>query len=82
MDKELIIEYAPAIIVVLMFFINNRIFVTPAQLLEMKETILKEVEDKFATAESMKDLKEDFKEVKQKIDKIYDILISRKKEVL
>ena len=62
MDK--FIEYSPIIIVVLMFFIQQKIFVTPEQLEKKHREII--------------DLKEQFSEIKDKIDKIYDLLIDLK----
>lgn len=75
---EKIIEYSPIIIVVLMFFIQQRIFVTPEQLEKKHREIIEEIEEKFVSLNSFKDLKEQFSEVKDKIDKIYDLLIDLK----
>ena len=61
------IQYSPILIVIFMFFIQHRIFVTPEQL-----------EKKFVTINSFKDLKDQFSEVKEKIDKMYDLLIDLK----
>ena len=55
MDK--FIEYSPIIIVVLMFFVQQKIFVT---------------------IHSFIDLKDQFSEVKDKIDEMYDLLIDLK----
>ena len=71
---EKFIEYSPVIIVVFMFFVHQKIFVTPEQL-EKKH---REIIEKFVTINSFIDLKEQFSEVKDKIDKIYDLLIDLK----
>ena len=76
MDK--FIEYSPIIIVVLMYFIQQRVFVTPEQLEKKHREIIDEIEEKFVTRVSFQDLKEQFSEVKEKIDKIYDLLIDLK----
>lgn len=76
MDK--IIEYSPIIIVVLMFFIQQKIFVTPEQLEKKHREIVEEIEEKFVTIHSFVDLKDQFTEVKDKIDKMYDLLIDLK----
>lgn len=76
MDK--IIEYSPIIIVVLMFFVQQKIFVTPEQLEKKHREIVEEIEEKFVTIHSFIDLKDQFTEVKDKIDKIYDLLIDLK----
>ena len=75
---EKIIEYSPIIIVILMFFIQQRIFVTPEQLEKKHREIIEEIEEKFVTIHSFKDLKDQFSEVKEKIDKMYDLLIDLK----
>ncbi|CDE43000.1 unknown [Clostridium sp. CAG:768] len=76
MDK--IIEYSPIIIVVLMFFVQQKIFVTPEQLEKKHREIVEEIEEKFVTIHSFIDLKDQFTEVKDKIDKMYDLLIDLK----
>lgn len=76
MDK--IIEYSPIIIVVLMCFVQQKIFVTPEQLEKKHREIVEEIEEKFVTIHSFIDLKDQFTEVKDKIDKMYDLLIDLK----
>lgn len=72
------IEYSPIIVVVLIFFIQQKIFVTPEQLEKKHREIIEEMESKFVSIISFKDLKSQFSEVKEKIDKIYDLLIDLK----
>ena len=72
------IEYSPIIIVVLMFFVQQKIFVTPEQLEKKHREIIDEIEEKFVSVISFKDLKDQFSEVKEKIDKMYDLLIDLK----
>ena len=73
---EHIIHYSPVIIVVLMFLVQQRIIVTPEQLERKHREILKDVEDKFVTIHSFMDLKAQFSDMKEKIDKIYDCIIA------
>lgn len=75
---ENLIEYSPIIIVVLMFFVQQRVFVTPEQLEKKHREIIEEIEEKFVSKISFADLKEQFSEVKEKIDKIYELLIDLK----
>lgn len=75
---EKFVEYSPIIIVVLMFIIQQHIFVTPEQLEKKHREIVEEIEEKFVSINSFISLKEQFKEVKDKIDKIYDLLIDLK----
>ena len=75
---EKIIEYSPIIVVILMFFVQQKIFVTPEQLEKKHREIIDEIEEKYVSMNSLIDLKEQFSEVKDKIDKIYDLLIDLK----
>lgn len=76
MDK--ILHYSPIIIAVIIFLIQQRIVVTPEQLEKKHREILKDAEDRFATLSSVCDLKEQFSDIKEKIDKIYDWIIAQK----
>lgn len=63
------------IVVVLVFLIHERIVVTPEQLEKKHREIIKDVEKRYATLNSLEDLKEQFCDMKDKIDKIYDCLM-------
>ncbi|MCM1339090.1 MAG: hypothetical protein NC191_05420 [Muribaculaceae bacterium] len=75
---ENFVTYAPIIVVVLVFLIQERIVVTPEQLEKKHREIIRDVEKRFATLNSLEDLKDQFFEMKDKIDKIYDCLIITK----
>lgn len=75
---EKLLHYSPVIIAVIVFLIQQRIVVTPEQLERKHREILKDAEDRFATLSSVKDLKEQFTDMKEKIDKIYDCIIAVK----
>lgn len=75
---ENFVYYSPVIIVVVIFLIQQHIVVTPDQLERKHREILKDIEEKFTTLNSFKDLKANFSEIKEKIDKIYDCLIITK----
>ncbi len=62
----------------MVFLIQQRIIVTPEQLEKKHREIIEDVEDKFVSIHSFIDLKEQFSEVKDKIDKIYDCVITVK----
>ena len=72
---EKFLYYAPILVVVLIFFINERIVVTPEQLEKKHREILREIEKRFTTINSFDGLKSQFTDMKDKIDKIYDCLI-------
>ena len=71
MQQEFI-PYAPVIVAVMVFFIQSSIFTTPAQLERKHREILDDCEARFASKIAYDELKEDFKYVKEKLDKIYD----------
>lgn len=73
-----LLHYSPIIIAVMIFLIQQRIVVTPEQLEKKHREILCDAEEKFATLSSVKDLKEQFSDMKEKIDKIYDCIIAVK----
>ncbi len=75
---ETLLYYSPVIIVILVFLIQQRIVVTPEQLEKKHREILNDVENRFVTINSHEDLKCQFFEMKEKIDKIYDCLIITK----
>ncbi len=75
---ETLIYYSPVIIVVLVFLVQQRIVVTPEELERKHREILSDVEKRFVTKSSHDDLRTQFSEMKDKIDKIYDCLIITK----
>ncbi|MBQ8168608.1 hypothetical protein IJZ97_04240 [bacterium] len=75
---ENLLHYSPILIAVMVFLIQQRIVVTPEQLEKKHREILKDVEEKFVTVHSFNDLKEQFSDMKEKIDKIYDCIIAVK----
>ena len=70
------IYYFPTIIVVMAFLVQQRMVVTPEQLEKKHREIMDDVETRFATNRSVKDLKEQVCEIKEKVDKIYDYIIN------
>ena len=72
---ETFLYYSPIIIVIIMFLIQQRIVVTPEELERRHREIITDIENRFVTKNSYNDLKSQFSEIKEKIDKIYDYLI-------
>ncbi len=87
---EKILEYAPLILAITMFFINYKVFITPADL-EKKHReiiadinpekrhreILDDVDKKYATKSVVSELQTQIHAMADKVDKIYNILIDR-----
>lgn len=74
---EKIFEYAPLILVLIMFCINYRIFVNPVDLEKKHREILSDIDNKYASKTTVEELKSQFHDMAEKIDKIYNILIDR-----
>ena len=74
---EKIFEYAPLILVLIMFCINYRVFVNPVDLEKKHREILNDIENKYASKTTVDELKSQFHDMAEKIDKIYNILIDR-----
>ena len=75
---ENLLHYSPILIAVMVFLVQQRIIVTPEQLEKKHREILIDIEEKFVTLHSFNDLKEQFSDMKEKIDKIYDCIIAVK----
>lgn len=75
---ENLLHYSPIIIAVMVFLIQQRIVVTPEQLERKHREILNDIEEKFVTLNSFNDLKDQFSDMKEKIDRIYDCIIAVK----
>ena len=77
-NSDLLIQYSPVIMLVLVYFLQLKIFVTPEVLEKKHREIIEEIEEKYVSKISFLDLKDQFSEVKEKIDKIYELLIDLK----
>ena len=72
---EKIITYSPLILVVTVFYLQQKIFVTPSDLEKKHREIIENVQRRFATSEAVNDLKAQVFDIKCKVDKIYDYII-------
>lgn len=76
MDFEKLKEGTPYIIlVVFAFLMQYNLFVTPKDLTESEHRLLTQIEAKYATKQDTDFLREQFSDMKTKIDKIYDKMI-------
>ena len=80
-----IIEYAPILICVLVFFLRSKIFITPSQLSEERKEIIKEVENRFlslvAFHEFEKRVDSNFKTINRQLEKV-DTSLEHIKDIL
>ena len=72
---EKILTYSPIIIVGTIFYIQHKIFVTPAELEKKHREIIDSIQGRFATSQALCDLKEQVFDIKCKVDKIHDYII-------
>lgn len=76
MDINTFVEYAPIIIVIVCFLLKERIFVTPEQLVKLHAEILRQVDDKFVTKDTLVQIQSSMCDIKDKVDKLYDHLLN------
>lgn len=71
-NKELFRQYAPWLLLVVMFVMQYNIFVTPAELERRTLEIYQNIATRYATKEQTDDLKASLTDIQKKIDKIYE----------
>ena len=69
-----LIPFAPLIVALVYFLWQEKIVATPAQLEEKHRRIINEVSEHFVTKDSYNELRDDFGYIKEKIDKIYEMI--------
>ena len=74
---EKFFEYAPLILVIIMFCVNYKIFVNPVDIEKKHREILNDIDNKYASKTTVNELKSQFHDMAEKIDKIYNILIEK-----
>lgn len=79
MNNEQLLKYAPIAVVVIALIIQWNMFATPAEVETKHRLIMAEVAEKYVTKEENQSTKEELREIKAKVDKIYDILINQKR---
>ena len=73
---EILMSYSPVVMLVLVYFIQLKIFVTPQELEKKHREILLDAEKRFAASISVNGLKEQIDEIKEKIDLIYNLFLT------
>ena len=69
------IDFAPVLIAVIIFTLQTKIFVTPETLEKKHREIMNECQKRFASVIYIEELKNQWGEIKEKIDKIYDYFL-------
>ena len=77
MDKDLIIKYSPIALVVVAIIFQWNLFVTPEKLEIKHREILKDVSQTYTTKEQYSEVKTQLQDMRQKIDKIYEIMTQK-----
>jgi hypothetical protein len=78
--EHVLLQWGPLILIVVVFILQNHIFVTPVEMEKKHREILKDVERKYVTLHSFNSLKDQFDEVRTVMYKIYDLLINKEEE--
>ena len=78
MDKNILIKFAPSILIILVFILQYNLFVTPQELEIKHREIVSEIASNYVTKAEMSNFKETISDMQKKIDKIYDILTIKK----
>lgn len=83
MDKDVMMKFAPLVIVVLSIIFQYNLFVTPERLEQKHREILQEVSATYLTKEHYKeqydDLKTQLNDMQHKLDEIYKIVMREHK---
>ena len=79
MDKETIIKYSPFVVVVIALIFQWNLFVTPEKHEIMRRELMTYMGQNFVTKDEYRSQKEDIKDMKMKLDKIYDFIFLGKK---
>ena len=73
---EILMSYSPVVMLVLVYFIQLKIIVTPQELEKKHREILLDAEQRIAASISVNGLKEQIDEIKEKIDQIYNLFLT------
>lgn len=72
---ENFVDYAPTIVVIICFLIQQRLIVTPEQLERKHRHILAEADLRYAKLDTLCDLREQVNDIDEKISKLYEAVI-------
>ena len=77
-DLDTIVKFSPVIIVIFVFFMSYKIFVTPVDLEHRLQQYDAQIERKYATKTEIEQQEKQLNTISVKIDKIYDYIIGKK----
>ena len=75
MTFENFVDFAPVILVVIGFLVQQRLVVTPEQLERTHREILNEVDVRYAKLDTVSDLREQVYDINDKITKLYELVV-------
>lgn len=76
MSEQVLIQYAPYIVIIIAFLVQCNVFVTPKGLHEEMDKKLEKYVLKETHSVTVDQLKADMAEMKDKLDKIYDKIMN------
>ena len=77
-DIDTLIKFSPVIIVIFVFFMSYKIFVTPVDLEHRLQQYDAQIERKYASKTEVEQQRKEVDTISVKIDKIYDYIIGKK----
>lgn len=78
MDKETLIKYSPIAVLVIALILQWNMFATPTDVERKHREILNEIAERYMTKEQATDFRIQLNDMQNKIDKIYDVIITSK----
>jgi uncharacterized protein YjaG (DUF416 family) len=78
MDKETLVRYSPIAVIVIALILQWNMFATPTDVEKKHREILNEVGERYMTKEQATDFRIQLNDMQNKIDKIYDVIITSK----
>lgn len=79
MDKEALVKYSPIAVIVIALIFQWNLFITPEKAEVIRREITTEVAQNYVSKAEYNSQKEDIKDIKNKLDKIYDFMFLGKK---
>ena len=78
LDLDTLIKFSPVIIVIFVFFMSYKVFVTPVDLEHRLLKYDEHIEKLYATKKEVEQQGKELDTISVKIDKIYDYIIGKK----
>lgn len=71
-----LIQYAPIVLVIVIFLLQHKFFATPVEMERMRKEIMDEVSEKYATSKEVDEIKEDISDIKKNLQMLCNKLLN------